>query len=339
MSETGEPKPAQTMSATGQDGLTAGAMLRQAREAAGLHVAALAVSMKVSVKKLEALEADRFDLLPDAVFARALASSICRTLKVNPAAVLEKLPHGPAPRLVTDESRINTPFQPHGPNFGNPLTGYFAKPAAVVVALLLLVTVAIVVYPKSGSSDAASEPNAVESESAASAGVPLGGPVVPDAAQVPPSTVTTTTPVPLAAPGTATAVAAPVSAPLPGPRPGSPDSSTKLPEDKPASVTKPVGVEAKSVPAAPLVAASAPATGPALLTFKTRGESWVQATDAKGQVLLNRTLTAGESVAVQGATPIAVVIGRVDSTQVEVRGSPFNLGAITKDNVARFEVK
>ena len=47
--------------------LTAGAMLRKARMAAGLHVAALAVSMKVPVKKLEALEGDRLDLLPDAV--------------------------------------------------------------------------------------------------------------------------------------------------------------------------------------------------------------------------------------------------------------------------------
>ena len=37
--------------------LTAGMMMRNAREAAGLHVAALAVSMKIPVKKLEALEA------------------------------------------------------------------------------------------------------------------------------------------------------------------------------------------------------------------------------------------------------------------------------------------
>lgn len=63
--------------------VTAGELLRQAREAAGLHVAALAVSMKVPVKKLEALEADRLDLLPDAVFVRALASSVCRTLKID----------------------------------------------------------------------------------------------------------------------------------------------------------------------------------------------------------------------------------------------------------------
>ena len=47
-------------------GPSAGALLRSAREAAGLHIAALAVSLKVPVKKLEALEQDRMDLLPDA---------------------------------------------------------------------------------------------------------------------------------------------------------------------------------------------------------------------------------------------------------------------------------
>ena len=51
------------------DGVTAGALLRQAREAAGLHVAALAVALKVPVRKLEALEDNRWDVLPDLVFA------------------------------------------------------------------------------------------------------------------------------------------------------------------------------------------------------------------------------------------------------------------------------
>ena len=45
--------------------VTAGSLLREARAAAGLHIAALAVSLKVPVRKLEALEADRLYLLPD----------------------------------------------------------------------------------------------------------------------------------------------------------------------------------------------------------------------------------------------------------------------------------
>ena len=56
--------------------LGAGDMLRSARESRGMQIAALAVLLKVPVKKLEALESNRFDLLPDAVFVRALAASV-----------------------------------------------------------------------------------------------------------------------------------------------------------------------------------------------------------------------------------------------------------------------
>jgi len=33
------------------------------------------------------------------------------------------------------------------------------------------------------------------------------------------------------------------------------------------------------------------------------------------------------------------VIGSVEATEVQVRGKPYNLGPVSKDNVARFEVK
>ena len=93
------------------DGVTAGMLLRHAREAAGLHVDTLAANLKVPVRKLEALEEDRYDLLPDAVFARALASSVCRTLKVDAQPVLERLPQSVQPRLKPDGPVINAPFR------------------------------------------------------------------------------------------------------------------------------------------------------------------------------------------------------------------------------------
>ena len=88
MSETQQPE------AAGQGGAAESSplLLKQAREAAGLHVAALAAALKVPVRKLEDLEAGRFDRLPDMTFARALASSACRHLKIDPAPVLAQLP-------------------------------------------------------------------------------------------------------------------------------------------------------------------------------------------------------------------------------------------------------
>lgn len=97
------------LSTPSAEGLTAGQMLRQARQARGLHIAALATSIKVLPRKLEALEADRYDELPDATFTRALAQTVCRSLKIDPAPVLAQLPKASGMQL--DSLGLNTPFR------------------------------------------------------------------------------------------------------------------------------------------------------------------------------------------------------------------------------------
>jgi cytoskeleton protein RodZ len=69
-----------------------GAILRSARENAGVHLAVLSSNIKVSVKQLEALEADQFDQLLEPVFARALAAKVCRFLKIDSEPVLALMP-------------------------------------------------------------------------------------------------------------------------------------------------------------------------------------------------------------------------------------------------------
>ncbi len=69
-----------------------GAILRSARENADVHLAALSANLKVSVKQLEALEADQFDQLLEPVFARALAAKVCRFLKIDSEPVLALMP-------------------------------------------------------------------------------------------------------------------------------------------------------------------------------------------------------------------------------------------------------
>jgi cytoskeleton protein RodZ len=89
---------------------SAGAILRDARLAQGVHIAALAATMKVSQRKLEALEADRFDELPDATFARALAQAVCRVLKTDPGPVLALLPQHAGHRLEHVAEGLKQPF-------------------------------------------------------------------------------------------------------------------------------------------------------------------------------------------------------------------------------------
>jgi cytoskeleton protein RodZ len=76
-----------------------------------------------------------------------------------------------------------------------------------------------------------------------------------------------------------------------------------------------------------------------LVVFKARGASWVEVVDASGVVQLRKTMADGDVIGASGAVPLSVVVGRADTTVVEVRGKPFDLTRVARDNVARFEVK
>lgn len=103
-----------------------------------------------------------------------------------------------------------------------------------------------------------------------------------------------------------------------------------------------IPVEVQQVPAAPVssVAANSASLGAAatVLLFKARGNTWVEVTDAKGVVLLRRTLVMAEAAEVSGALPLSVVVGRADHTDVIVRGQAFALDPYIQENVARFKV-
>lgn len=299
--------------------LTAGTMLRNARESAGLHVAALAVSMRVPVKKLEALEADRLDLLPDAVFVRALASSVCRALKIDATPVLERLPQSEVPRLNLDERGINAPFRLPGEASGRSIPAIFAKPRVLVVLVLVIGALVLTFFPDVQRSDPPAEVVQLKDKAPAepapvSVPVPPSG-VAPDVAP-PPVTAAPAAVVPAAV------VVQNQPAPLPAPAPAA------VPVQSAVPVTSPDSKRMES---------NSSATG--VLVLKARGSSWVQVADAKGVVLLSRLLTTGEVVGTSGALPLSVVIGRADVTDVEIRGKVFNLEGIARENVARFEVK
>ena len=103
-----------------------------------MHIEALAVSLKVPVSKLRALEADDFQLLPDTVFARALAGSVCRALKMDPTPVLALMPAGQAPRLEPQAPDVNTAFRDGTePSRVGPALSFLTRPVFLVVALLL----------------------------------------------------------------------------------------------------------------------------------------------------------------------------------------------------------
>ena len=310
--------------------LSAGGMLRQAREAAGLHIAALAVSLKVPVKKLEALEADRFELLPDAVFVRALASSVCRTLKIDAAPVLGRLPQTSRPALTYQGVGINTPFRTPGDGPGPSVWAQVSRPAVLAGIVLLLGALVLIFLPalKTGVEEVSIFSKDVE-KFPASVAVPQT--VSTDATK--PDVINADT-------GVAAVTQSPAT--LSGAVPGMTQTVVATPAAA-AVATSLVSVDPPSQPAVvkPVAAASStPAVPPAgIVVFTAKGESWVEVTDAKRQVVLRRILSAGEMASASGALPLAAVVGRADATDVQVRGKAFDMSTFAKDNVARFEVK
>lgn len=287
-------------------GPSAGALVRQAREAAGLQVDALAAALKVTVKQIEALEADRWELLPDAVFARALAASVCRNLKIDAAPVLARLPQT-APRLSPRGEGLNEPFKAPQHRSSPDVGAYLSRPLVLGVLALLLGALVLVLMPVPQEAPPTASPAATEQvqaapPTAAPASAATGGGMVTE----------------LVAP------AAPLNATVP---------------NAPASAVLPAPVNATPVAAAPQTPASAAAAPDGLLRFAASADSWVKVTDARGTVVLSRMLKAGESVGATGTLPLSVVVGRADATRVQLRGQPMDLAPITRENVARFEVK
>ena len=310
--------------------ISAGQLLQQARESAGVHVAALAVLLKVPVKKLEALEADQFELLPDAVFVRALASSVCRTLKIDAIPVLQRLPKNISPKPTYPGMSINTPFRAPSDGPGPSIWIHLSRPAVLAGLILLLAALTLIVWPSikarmpgvqtvlgSGSSTNESATLAA-SVASGEANADLVKPEQVRDMKIPVTTTSSAVLPEIESKSLLPSIIA-VSEPLIPPVTGSNVS---------------INISATGSTSAALLLPTNP-----IVVFSATRSSWVEVTDSKGQVILRRTLNAGETVNASGVLPLAAVIGRADAIEVKIRGKAFDLSAFAKDNVARFEVK
>lgn len=283
------------------EGDSAGARMRRAREQSGLHIAALAVTLKVPVKRLEALEADRHDLLPGPVFTRALAASVCRSLKLDATSVLALLPQAAQHELVVDGS-LNQPFRSQGQATPGSSWPAVSWPVLLAAALILLAAVLVYLMPETRLFSVA------------------GAPAAPA--------------------GEVTEAVAPLKRTEPSPPADSP-AIPALVAAAPAALAQPTGsATAAATLASPLTPApSAAAIGEPALVFSVQRNTWVEVIDGTGSAVLRRTLNAGEQVPVTGQPVLRVVVGNAGGVQVKVRGQELDLKALAQDNVARFEVK
>lgn len=290
--------------------------LRQAREEAGLHIAVLATMLKVPVKKLDALEQGRFHELPDVTFARALASSACRHLKIDPAPVLAELPGvqlAPLTQMAVDSKPA---FRTAGAAVSWTVPAFVKAPSVWMAAVLLLSAAVVYWWPSEGVLPTWMAVPAAEEGVASSNALPESDPVESAAA---PQVMNPPSASPLASPEAAPPVA---------------DTSALVP-----SAASPSSAQTSVAPieAADAVAESSGAE--ALLLIVGTGDTWLEVVDAQGSVLLRRMLRTGEEHRFSAQPPYRVVLGNAGAARVVVRGKDFDTTPFVRNSVAKFEVQ
>lgn len=281
--------------------VTAGGLLRAAREKHGLHIAALAAAMKVAPRKLDALENDRWNELPDATFVRALALTVCRTLKMDARPVLDLLPPAQTMTLQSIGEHLNAPFHDAADRSGGSVAGLAVRPMVWAAGVLMAAALAVYFVPEAWFKGATPAVAVMPAPTAPAAVAAVDTPALPAAAAAAP-------------PGAAASLAA-LSTPVLQASAG----ETVFSAPPPSSLQA--------------VAASG------AVQLRTSEPSWVDVRDGRGQVLLSRIVQPGETIGLDGSAPIRLTVGNAAATQLSFRGQPVNLTASTRDNVARVELR
>lgn len=348
---------------------SAGAMLRQLRESAGVELAAIATFLKVTPRTLRLLEEDRYDALPDIAFARGLASSICRNFGVDPAPVLAQMPRA-LPGELSTENAVNAPFYSPADRPGAMLPKYISRPLTVIVGLFLLGSLLLWLWPTLPVQLGETEPDA--------ASIVLQDPSVADAqngltaapAQAAPEDAASTTGSAPSSASTDTAAQGDASDNSAANGTEQDDAAIATLNDTAADAaatdedtgTAPsdgANLTADATAAADTDAATPDTTPPSALAAATEDEpaeeavgasddlvieavsdeSWLSVRDASGQSLYNGLLGKGETARISGELPLSATIGRKGAVTVLVHGQPFDHRSLGSGSVSRFKVE
>lgn len=317
------------------DGSGAGALIRQARESQGVTIDALASIIKVPVMKLKALEAEDWALLPDPNLNRALAMTVCRALKVDGASIMAVMPAAVVTSLASTKAPLNQPFRDFshtGLTFesSSPLGIRVPKMSSAVLGPVVLLLLAAGVYFAPDQIDIEAWFPSLSVSGAPQPAIPASGVALGLPVLVPMPVAEVASAVSSAALAVVPAVTLAASVVVTASTPSSPQLVAS------ATQVAPVAAVVPSAASAPSSVSSGPL---AKMILSAKDSAWIEVRDGSGQKLFSRLLAGGERVELQGRPPLNVHAGNAPTVSIQFNGRPVDLAAVTRQNVARIELK
>ena len=276
-----------------------GQQLRSARLAKGLTADDVAKALKLSLRQVEALEADDWPSLPCTTIIRGFVRNYARLLGLDASLLMAALDPLTMPQGPELEMSVGTPV--NIPQEGKVDRRDFAR----VLSGLLVLVLAVAAYfffpqelwlstlsalkPAGQSAEIVAEQPVVAEPPAVTA--PEGG-KVPEAAAATPATAVLPTSPPPVVPAAASAAAV---------APGS--------------------------------------TSANVLKFNFAQPSWVEVRDRSGQVIFSKKNDAGTEREVEGQPPFSLVIGNSAHVTLQYKGKTVELSKRSKDDVARLTLE
>jgi cytoskeleton protein RodZ len=274
-----------------------GARLKAAREERGLSISEVAQSLKFAPRQLEALEQDRFELLPGGTFVRGMVRSYARLLKLEPEPLLEVIAgHFQAPDAGTLAARYSQPV----PFSDNARRSTFVYLGVSIAVLALGSLVAYQWYREHRATTQLASKRTAEKRAVAA-----------------------TKPAP---PAPAVVANAPRTQPKSAEEPPRTDAVMKVATSQPAAL---------SLAKAPVPVAKI-ASGVHRLVIRCEEEAWIEVRDSNERMLVSSLNPKGCERVVQARGPLTLVIGNAAHVVVLHNDRPIDLAPHTKLTIARF---
>ncbi len=301
-----------------------GAMLRASREEQNLTLQEIATRLRLSIKQIEALEADNFSALPEPTIVRGFIRNYAKQLKIDAAPLLDAY-SAIAPSSEPHEMIVKPSANMKMTSYKKPNTGlYTLVGVAVLLGLGIWLFYQNYVQKPSPTKEIADIGN-VEV-------VPLPEPALPIAereANLQPSTELT----------------------LPSPQDASP--TTSAPPESTTEATNSVPTEQnvqaqlttppETVPSVATPIATEPAVvakvGIGRIELSATQETWVSVIDGNGNEVYSRTIFAGSREVINAKLPVDITVGNAGATNLSMNGKSYDLAPYSRNNVAHIKLE